>query len=115
MILEKFKKLRTIEVVTGFLGGVLGLFEGIFALLSPPLVIYWIIPVLASIVGLIGVVYINRSAKISAILLIISSIWLLLTLPTATGILGAVLLGVAGLMKLEDFIRDSKKEKRKDK
>ena len=114
MIIEKFKKLRTIEVVTGFLGGILGLSEGIFALLSPPLVIYGISSVLASIVGLIGVFYINQNSKISAILLIISSIWLLLSLPTTTGILGAVLLGVAGLMKLEDWIKGFKKQERKD-
>ena len=109
MIIEKFKELRTIERVSGFLGVILGLYEGVFTLLSASLVSYGISSILASILGLLGVVYINRNAKISAILLIISSIWLLISIPTTTGILGAVLLGVAGLMKLEDVVKESKK------
>jgi len=55
--------------------------------------------ILASIVGLAGAIYVTQNAKYGGIILIISAIWLIISI-SAFGVLGAVLLGIAGLAAL---------------
>jgi len=110
MIVEKIQKSLTIEFVIGFLGGLLGLYLGVFILFSQ--LDNGISAISASLVGLIGVFVIYRSAIVGGILLIVSSIWLLISIPTTTGILAAVLIGAAGLMKLDE-VRKPKKPSNK--
>lgn len=107
---DNFGKNITLEFVLGFLGGLLGLYEGVFALLYPAYVVaYAYGAIIASIVGFIGVIYLNKNAKLSGIILIVASIGLLLTIPTKIGLSGSVLLAVAGLLKLETVIQDYRK------
>ncbi len=111
---DNFGKLITLEFVLGFLGGLLGLYEGIFALLYPAYVISYVVnyaygAILASIIGFIGVIYVNKNAKLSGIILIAASIGLLLCIPTKIGLTGATLLAVAGLLKIETVISDYRK------
>lgn len=107
---DNFGKNITLEFVLGFLGGLLGLYEGVFALLYPAYVVaYAYGAIIASIVGFIGVIYLNKNTKLSGIILIVASIGLLLTIPTKIGLSGSVLLAVAGLLKLETVIQDYRK------
>ena len=55
--------------------------------------------ILAFIVGIVGSVYVKNNAKSGGIILIVSAIWLLISI-SAYGILGAVLLGIGGLLAL---------------
>jgi hypothetical protein len=100
---EVVKTSRTIEIVLGVLGGIFGLLGGVFALIlsafAPSVGGLGISAVLASIVGLVGAVYVSQNPKIGGIILLISAIWLLISI-SAYGVLGAVLLGIAGLMAL---------------
>ncbi len=98
IIVEKFKKFLTLEFVVGVIGAVLGLQGGFYVLSS--VVIDGYSAILASTIGLIGAVSVNLNAKIGGVILIISSIWLLISIPTSYGIFGAALLGAAGLMGL---------------
>ncbi len=94
---------RTLEVVLGVLGGVFGLLGGVFALIfsafESSIFGLGVSAVLASIVGLVGAVYVTQNPKIGGIILIISAIWLLISI-SAFGVIGAVLLGIAGLAAL---------------
>jgi hypothetical protein len=94
---------RTIEMVLGILGGVFGLIGGVFALVfaafAPSVGGLGLSAVLASIVGIVGAVYVGQNPKIGGIILIISAIWLLISI-SVFGVLGAVLLGIAGLIAL---------------
>lgn len=94
---------RTMEVVLGVLGGVFGLLGGVFALIfsafAPEVFALGLSAVLASIVGLVGAVYVTQNAKYGGIILIVSAVWLLISI-SAFGVLGAVLLGIAGLSAL---------------
>ena len=100
---EVIKTSRTIEIVLGILGGVFGLLGGVFALIfsafAPSVGSLGVSAVLASIVGLVGAVYVSQNPRIGGIILIISAVWLLISI-SAFGILGAVLLGIAGLLGL---------------
>jgi len=100
---EKVKTSRTIEIVLGILGGVFGLLGGIFAILFSTFDAsvggLGISAVLASIVGLIGAVYVTQNPKIAGIILLISAIWLVISI-SVFGILGAVILAIAGLLAL---------------
>lgn len=94
---------RTLEVVLGVLGGVFGLLGGAFALIfsafESSIFGLGVSAVLASIVGLVGAVYVTQNPKIGGIILIISAIWLLISI-SAFGVIGAALLGIAGLAAL---------------
>ena len=94
---------RTLEVVLGVLGGVFGLLGGVFALIVSAFECsifgLGVSAVLASIVGLVGAVYVTQNPKIGGIILIISAIWLLISI-SAFGVIGAALLGIAGLAAL---------------
>ncbi|NYB26104.1 MAG: DUF4064 domain-containing protein [Methanobacteriaceae archaeon] len=94
---------RTLEVVLGVLGGVFGLLGGVFALIfsafESSIFGLGVSAVLASIVGLVGAVYVTQNPKIGGIILIISAIWLLISI-SAFGVIGAALLGIAGLAAL---------------
>jgi hypothetical protein len=94
---------RTLELILGILGGVFGLLGGVFALIfsafEPSLFGLGVSAVVASIVGLVGAIYVTQNAKYGGIILIISAVWLLISI-SAFGVLGAVLLGIAGLSAL---------------
>lgn len=91
------KSSRTIELALGLVGGIFGLFGGIFALLFIPELGFSAI--LASVVGIIGAIYVTRNAKWGGIILIISSIWLLISI-SFFGVLGFILLLIAGLVAI---------------
>ena len=97
------EKSRTLELVLGILGGVFGLLGGVFALIfsafAPSVGVLGFSAILASIAGLIGAIFVSSNPKYGGIILIISAVWLLISI-SAFGILGAVLLGVAGLVAL---------------
>lgn len=94
---------RTLEIVLGILGGIFGLIGGVMALIfsafAPSVGALGVSAILASILGLGGAVYLSQNPKIGGIILIISAIWLLFSI-SAFGILGTVLLGIAGILAL---------------
>ncbi len=95
---------RTIELVLGIIGGIFGLLGGAFAIIlsafgGTEILALGISAILASIVGIVGSVYVKNNAKTGGIILIVSAVWLLISI-SAYGILGAVLLGIAGLLAL---------------
>ncbi len=105
------KTSRTIEMVLGILGGVFGLIGAIVAFFIGSLGTAFgatgasdvtglgASAFLASIVGIVGAVYVTKNPKIGGIILIISAIWLLISI-SLFGLLGAALLGIAGLIAL---------------
>ena len=54
---------------------------------------------IGSIVGIIGAVYLNKNAKYGGIILIISAIWVLISI-SLFGVLPAILLGIGGILAL---------------
>lgn len=95
---------RTIELVLGIIGGIFGLLGGIFAVLfgslaAANIVILGISAILASIIGIVGSVYVTRNAKTGGIILIVSAVWLLISI-SLFGVMGSILLGIAGLVAL---------------
>lgn len=95
--IQEEKKSRTIELALGLVGGIFGLFGGIFSLLFIPEL--GVSALLASIVGIVGAIYVTRDAKWGGIILIISSIWLLISI-SFFGVLGFILLLIAGLVAI---------------
>ena len=105
------KTSRTIEMVLGILGGVFGLIGAIVAFFIGSLGTAFgatgasdvtglgASAFLASIVGIAGAVYVTKNPKIGGIILIISAIWLLISI-SLFGLLGAALLGIAGVIAL---------------
>jgi len=95
------KTSRTVELVLGILGGIFGLLGGVFALMfsafAPSVGSLGASAVIASIVGLIGSAYVLRNAKWGGIILLVSAVWLLISI-SLFGVLGAVLLSLAGLL-----------------
>ena len=104
---SEFKKVeptsRTIELVLGILGGIFGLLGGIFAVMfgifASEITGLGISAILASIVGIAGAVYVLKNPKWGGIILVISAIWLLISI-SLFGVLGAVLLGIGGILAL---------------
>lgn len=100
---EYKKTSRTIELILGVLGGIFGLIGGIIALMISifvtDLAILGISAILASIVGLGGAVFILKNAKWGGIILLISAVWLLISI-SLFGVLGAVLLGFSGVLAI---------------
>jgi ribosomal protein L40E len=98
----KLKKTsRTPELVLGIIGGIFGLIGGVFALMfsafAPSIGGLGISAVLASIVGIVGAVYVINNARWGGIILILSALWLLISI-SLFGALGAVLFGISGLL-----------------
>jgi ribosomal protein L40E len=98
---ELKKTSRTVELVLGIIGGIFGLLGGVFALMfsafAPSVGGLGASAVLASIVGIVGAAYVMQNAKWGGIILILSAVWLLISI-SLFGVLGAVLLGLAGLL-----------------
>ena len=98
---ELKKTSRTVELVLGIIGGIFGLLGGVFALMfsafAPSVGTLGVSAVLASIVGIVGAAYVMQNAKLGGIILIVSAVWLLISI-SLFGVLGAVLLGLAGLL-----------------
>ena len=95
---------RTIELVLGIIGGIFGLLGGIFAVLfgslaAADIVLLGISAILASIIGIVGSIYVTRNVKIGGIILIVSAVWLLISI-SLFGVMGSILLGIAGLVAL---------------
>lgn len=94
---------RTVELVLGILGGIFGLLGGIiavmFGIFASEITGLGISAILASIVGLAGAVYVLKNPKWGGIILIISAVWLLISI-SLFGVLGAVLLGIGGILAL---------------
>lgn len=88
---------RTIELTLGIVGGIFGLFGGIFALLFIPEL--GLSAILASVLGIVSAIYVTRNGKWGGIILIISSIWLLISI-SFFGVLGFILLLIAGLVAI---------------
>lgn len=97
------KTSRTVELILGIIGGIFGLLGGVFALMfsafEPSVGGLGISAVLASIVGIIAAAYVMQNAKWGGIILILSAVWLLISI-SVFGVLGAVLLGLAGLLAI---------------
>ncbi len=97
------KTSRTIELVLGIIGGIFGLLGGILAVMlgifATDVASLGISAILASIVGLAGAVFVLKNAKWAGIILIISAVWLLISI-SLFGILGTVFLGLAGILAL---------------
>ena len=102
-IIELKKTSRTVELILGIIGGIFGLIGGVFALMfsafEPSVGSLGISAVLASIVGIIAAAYVMQNAKWGGIILILSAIWLLISI-SLFGVLGAILLGLAGLLAI---------------
>jgi hypothetical protein len=108
---EKRKISRTIELLLGILGGVFGIFGAIAAILlgglgaafaasgSGQITVLGISALFASIVGIGAAAFVLNNPKMGGIILIISAIWLLISI-SLFGVLGAVLLGLAGLLAI---------------
>lgn len=95
---------RTIELVLGIAGGIFGLIGGVVAVLlgsfaGDEIVLLGISAILASIVGIVGSVYITKDPKIGGIVLVVSAIWLLISI-SLFGVLGTILLGISGLLAI---------------
>ncbi|MCK9151664.1 DUF4064 domain-containing protein [Methanobacterium alcaliphilum] len=95
---------RTIELVLGIVGGIFGLLGGIFAVLfgaigSSEIMMLGMSAILASIVGTLATIYVTRNAKIGGIILIVSAVWLLISI-SLFGVLGSFLLGLSGILAL---------------
>ncbi len=94
---------RIVELVLGIIGGILGLLGGAFALVfsafAPSVGGLGISAVLASIAGIVGAAYVMQNARVGGIILVVSALWLLISI-SAFGVPGAVLLGIAGLLAL---------------
>ena len=94
---------RTLELVLGILGAVFGFLGATFALFfsvfSTDLAALGISAFLASIVGLIGTIYIRTNAKYGGIIVIISAVWLLISV-SAAGAIGFILLLITGILAL---------------
>ena len=100
---ELKKTSRTVELILGIIGGIFGLLGGVFALMfsafAPSVASLGISAVLASIVGIIAAAYVIQNAKWGGIILILSAIWLLISI-SIFGLFGAVLLGLGGLLAI---------------
>ena len=100
---ELKKTSRTVELVLGIIGGIFGLLGGVFALMfsafAPSVGGLGVSAVLASIVGIVGAAYVMQNAKLGGIILIVSALWLLISI-SLFGLPGAVLLGLGGLLAL---------------
>lgn len=94
---------RTIELVLGIVGGIFGLLGGIlafmFSVFATDIATLGASAILASIVGLAGAVLILKNPKWGGIILVVSAIWLLISI-SLFGVLGAVLLGLAGSLAI---------------
>jgi len=95
---------RTTEMVLGIIGGVFGILGAIFAIVfsafgGDEILMLGMSALIGSIVGIVGAVYVKNNAKYAGIILIISAIWVLVSI-SLFGILPAVLLGIAGILAL---------------
>ena len=91
---------RTLELVLGILGAIFGFIGSIIAFFlsafAPGLAALGISAFLASLVGLIGAIYVRNNAKKGGIVLIVAAVWLLISI-SLYGVLGFILLLVAGI------------------
>ncbi|WP_413861829.1 DUF4064 domain-containing protein [Methanobrevibacter sp. UBA417] len=95
---------HTTELVLGILGGIFGILGAILAIMfsafgGDEILMLGMSALIGSIVGIIGAVYLNKNAKYGGIILIISAIWVLISI-SLFGVLPAILLGIGGILAL---------------
>ena len=106
------EKPRTLEIILSVIGGILGIIVGVVALffgvigkiVGSPIIIAGFLginAILASILSIIFGALIRKNPKKHGIILIICSIWLLISVPILT-IPGGVLILIAGIVALLD-------------
>ena len=103
-VLKEDKEIsRTIELVWGIFGGVFGLMGGVLGVLlgcfATDIGPLGVSAILASIVGIVGTVLVLRKPLYGGIVLIGSAVWLLISI-SLFGIMGAVFLGLAGVLAI---------------
>ncbi|WP_455240649.1 DUF4064 domain-containing protein [Methanothermobacter tenebrarum] len=102
-MVEEVQNSRILELVLGIIGSIFGLLGGLFAIVfsvfASDLLYLGISAILASIVGIIGAIYVQRSPRNAGIILIVSAIWLLVSI-SAYAIPGTVFLGISGVLAL---------------
>jgi len=94
---------RTLEMVLGIIGSIFGVLGGLFAIFfsvfGPELLYLGISAVMASILGIIGAVYVREKPRNGGIILIVSAIWLLISI-SAFAIPGTIFLGIGGILAI---------------
>lgn len=94
---------RTLELILGILGAVFGFIGAtvafFFSAFSSDLMVLGFSAFFASIIGLVGSIYIRYNAKYGGIIVIISAVWLLISISYA-GAIGFILLLIAGILAL---------------
>lgn len=100
-MVEETQTSRTLELVLGIIGGIFGLLGGLFAIVFSVFVsraLYLgISAILASILGIIGAIYVRENPRNAGIILIFSAIWLLISI-SAFSIPGTIFLGISGIL-----------------
>lgn len=94
---------RTTEFVIGLIGAIFGFIGAFIALLfstfSSDITGLGISALLASILGIVGAIYVKKNPRIAAILLLISAIWVFISI-SLFGVIPGILLGIAGILAL---------------
>jgi len=102
-LVEGTQTSRTLELVLGIIGGIFGLLGGLFAVLfsvfASEVLYLGISAILASILGIIGAIYVRGSPRNAGIILIVSAIWLLISI-SAFAIPGTIFLGISGILAI---------------
>ncbi len=91
------KPSRMIEIALGITGGIFGLIGGVIGLIFVPEL--GVSAIMASILGIVAAIFVTKNAKWGGIILVISSIWLLISI-SLFGVLGFILLLIAGLVTI---------------
>lgn len=94
---------RTTEFVIGLIGAIFGFLGAFIAFLIGAFVVDALISgisaFLASIVGIIGAIYVKKNAKIAAVIMLIAGIWVFISIGFL-GIIPGILLICAGVIAL---------------
>lgn len=91
------KRSRTLEVALGLVGGIFGLLGAIIGLIFIPAL--GLSAILASVLGIFGAIYVTKNPKWGGIILVVSSVWLLVSI-SLFGVIGFILLLIAGLVAI---------------
>ncbi|MDI6881737.1 MAG: DUF4064 domain-containing protein [Methanothermobacter sp.] len=102
-MVEEMRTSRILEMVLGIIGSIFGLLGGLFAIFfsvfASEVLYLGISAVMASILGIIGAVYVRENPRNGGIILIVSAIWLLISI-SAFAIPGTIFLGISGILAI---------------
>lgn len=102
-MVEEVQNSRILELVLGIIGSILGLLGGLFAIFfsvfRSEALYLGISAIMASILGIIGAVYVRENPRNGGILLIVSAVWLLISI-SAVAIPGTIFLGISGILAI---------------